>query len=73
MRHAEFERAYEERGEREVIDHPEVEPVDWERIDRMIAEVEALKAIPVEGEPIPVEPLPPEHFGKDRHLLDRPV
>jgi len=61
-RRMDFERFYAERGEREA---------DLSYIDRGIAEVDALKSIPVLGEPIPVEPLPPEHFGKDAHLLDR--
>jgi hypothetical protein len=70
-RWAQFDRFYEERGEREVIDHPEVEPVDWGRLDAAIAETEALKAIPVEGEPVPVEPLPAYKFGYLSHLLTR--
>jgi hypothetical protein len=70
-RHAQFDRFYEERGEREVINHPEVEPVDWGRLDAAIADVGALKAIPVEGEPLPVEPLPAYKFGYLSHLLTR--
>jgi hypothetical protein len=38
-------------------------------LDAAIAEIEALNAIAVEGEPIPVEPQRPEHFGKDAHVL----
>lgn len=57
-RHAEFERFYAERGEREV---------QLSHIDRAIAEVKALEAIPVAGEPMEVEPLPPERWGELAH------
>jgi hypothetical protein len=60
-RHAEFERFYAERAEREV---------DLSHIDRAIAEVKTLEAIPVDGEPIEVEPLPPERWGETAYLLD---
>jgi hypothetical protein len=62
-----FERFYESRGGREVTDPEHLDALA--RVDTAIAEVKMLRAIPVAGESLPVEPLPPEHFGKDAHLL----
>jgi hypothetical protein len=64
---AKFERLYESRGGQEVTDPEHIDALA--RVDTAIAEVKMLEAIPVAGEPLPVEPFPPEHFGKDAHLL----
>jgi len=64
---AKFERLYESRGGREVTDPEHLDALA--RVDTAIAEVKMLEAIPVAGVPLPVEPLPPEHFGKDAYLV----
>lgn len=65
-----FERYYEQRGERAL--DPNL--IDVERQARILGtadEIIALNSIPVDGEELPVEKLPPEHFGRDAHLLRR--
>lgn len=63
-----FEIIYSHRGERPLVG---VDADVVERLARAVDEIIALEQIPVDGEELPVEKLPPEHFGKDRHLLHR--
>lgn len=63
-RHLAFEEFYAERGSHEV-------PGALDRVNAQLAEVAWLESIPVDGEPLQVEPLPRSEFGRDRHLLTR--
>jgi hypothetical protein len=62
IRRAEFDRFYAEREDE--VEH------DLSHIDRVVEEVRWLESIPVDGDPLPVEKLPPERFGENAHLLD---
>lgn len=61
-----FDRVYAERGEQPLP--PEYAEV-VARLARAVDEIVALESIPVDGEPIPVPPLPPEMWGSEAHLL----
>jgi hypothetical protein len=69
-RRFEFEHYYEQRGARP-LDPEHVDVVRLERVLRTADEIIALNSIPVDGEALPVEKLPPEHFGREAHVLRR--